>query len=1438
MRLTLNWRFLFRLGAVTVVAAVAVHFVHRAQVKRQVGSLLRHADEAREAGDADREIAFLHRYLRARPGDLDARERLARKQCDTAKPGDQLLEGYLLVQDVLRQDPARHDLRRYAVELAMSPRLALYPEARADLDVLLGTGRKDLSDRDRGELEELYARCLLAAKKFADAERRFAAAVGHRPDLVDAYAGRATLLRVQLNQPDEADAVVAAMLAANPADFRSHLTVAEYWRTFGRPDQAAEVVAKAVARAQKLPAGESVAGAAETAAAEARRLAPNELDVVLLGAAVARDRGARLRRLRKPDEADGAFDEARRLLTRGLELHPKSPRGYLALAALDAATRQGSDAVATVRKGLEAVPATPDLVLALFDYQALAGDAAGAAETLDRLKAAGFPPAMADYQQARILVLKDDFLEASRHLDRARQDLVGDPGLARQASLLLGQCYKQLGNHDLRLVAYRRALPVDPADPLWVPAQLGIAEAEAAQGRADAALASYRKLKDQAVGAWVQIATLEMIRALQTSPEKRDWRATEEAVAAAGRALPDATEVALLRADLLHHTGHPADARKALDRLRAERPKEAAVWIAVARQDLREGDPVRAAATLDAAEKEAGDSPDLRLARARLFAETKAPDLSGKIAGLAAGAERFGGPRQRRFLRDLAQVAGAAGAEDAAGRLWERVGEAQPNDLGVQLTLYDRAVRAGDEGGMDRALAAIVRVDGKDGPAARLVGALSLIWRAQHKNDPSGLPKALIALDGLARERAGWGRVAFAQALVYELQRDPEAALAKYQQAVEYGESSPDALRRLMALLSAKGRFAEAEQILRKLPDATTAGGDVSRLAAEVSLRSDNPKQALEFAARAVSENSTEPRDHIWRGQVYWAAGSPAKAEPSFRRAVALAPGSPDGWLTLIEYLAATGRPDDARTTLAEATGKVSPAERSLFLAVSYARLGDAGRAGPAFRQARTEHPDDLRTVQAEAEFLFQAGRLPEAREAFQRVIGLKGGSAESKDFARRMLAICLAADRDYETSRKALELLGLVEGGTPRPPAGDEPPAQRRSRALALALQRDRESKLEAIRVLETLRDDSTPSDRYLLARLYDATGNRSQVRVVMSDLLRRAAKVPLYVAFYAGWLLRAGDAREAGEWVNRLAKLQPDSFQTAELRARLMAAEKNLPAARAALLPHADGPNAPVEAVARVCEEVGLYEDAERLLKRFGAENKAARPQAVLALAAFYGRRGRTDDALAVCQDARATVPGPAVGGVAVAALYAAPKADPAAAAKVAGWLTEAAGRADGEGRAALVQQLASVRSLQGDHAAAVALYRQALAANGKDALAMNNLAFLLSVGEGKHDEALAVLDRAKRLIGPHPVLADTEAVVRLNRGEVAAARRLLEGVQAEAPSGAASFHLAEVELAGKRDLEARIAWKQAEEAGLRRSDLHVLEQPAYDRIAARMK
>ena len=104
-------------------------------------------------------------------------------------------------------------------------------------------------------------------------------------------------------------------------------------------------------------------------------------------------------------------------------------------------------------------------------------------------------------------------------------------------------------------------------------------------------------------------------------------------------------------------------------------------------------------------------------------------------------------------------------------------------------------------------------------------------------------------------------------------------------------------------------------------------------------------------------------------------------------------------------------------------------------------------------------------------------GRLADARATFNVVLTLASASKEEKASARQRLAIAMAADPNYAISKEAVKLI-------PTGPNVNETPAERRTRAAILGMQKDRASKLEAIRLLEESKEDIGPVDKFMLAR------------------------------------------------------------------------------------------------------------------------------------------------------------------------------------------------------------------------------------------------------------------------------------------------------------------------------------------------------------------
>lgn len=1491
MAYMIKWRFVLKFTVVLFLAAISLHFIHRWQVRSQAGAFLHQADLARVAAkqaeerdppepqvareQREREQSFLQRYILARPNDIDVRERFARLMAQNAKTGREAVNAYFVLEDVLRRDPSRHELRRFAAEYALS-RLGFVKEAEENLNYLLNTD----DFRQDGAIRGMYARCLALESKFEESSSEYRRSIGQwysifgipledrnkvsNPGTIQpaSFYGFALVLRKQ-NRDKEADILVHRMLRGHSADPASYLLALSYLHEFGL---------------ETLPEIEDYpARSRGSLVSDAYRIAPKDLYVLIAAADLARSQSRKWGRtqnyLMKAAGKLRELDARDRLRTAILE-HPSTESAYLAMASLEAEDRLLDDAIKVVRDGLakEELKDSMKLIRRLLEYQVRTGDKEGAEDTLKELQARGLEPGLDEFETARVMMIDDKWKEAAAALERAIPQLQDDPSLVREAHLLLGRCYEQLGEPERRLRAYTLALPNEVATPLWATAMIGIAESETALGRIDDALKTYRKVVDWFPGMSVPIAKLELVRALRQPDGERSWAHVDAALTAAdeaakregGRFVPDNTDLTILHATVKHYKGRPEQARAELEKLRHEKPKNIAVRIELGMQELREIAPssmwravklAEALSKLSTAEKEIGDSVDLRLARARVLAAMKGPNLAGNNApGFSAKYDElaksdFPIAQKRRLLRGLAEIASASGADEAASRLWNELATAKPFDLSVHLIRFERALRAGDLEAMRAIVPKINQLDGENGRSARLARATLLLHESMNPNKSELLDQALRLLDAIEQQGSPSGRVFLLQGLSHEMKgsnESKEIAKTKYRQAIERGELNPEAVRRLVGLLIENRddeEIKEAQALIAKIENTPNLGPDFQRLAASVSLRANDIAGATAHAEKAISPDSKNYKDQIALGRLYWLSKKPG-TEPlkHFQAATALAPDAMETWLSLIQYLLATGNKEKATGEYKQALEKVKPADRSLFAALGYAQLGDTKKAIETLEQARKANSTDVRILSAEANLLFQTGHLKEARDGFERVLAAPSATDGEKAAARQNLALATAADNDFKTASKALTITPLT---------GKETPAQLRAHAVILGLQKSIGHRREAIRLLEQNRKGSSVGERFLLAQLHNLVGNRTGVPLVMEEILQNENnRTPLHLRFYARWLIREGQLSRASNWIDVLAKKDPDALATAELEARLAAARKDLRGAWEALRLMAEKPDA-LAVIARICEDIGLHEEAEHLIKRFVELNKQANPRSILGLAAFYGRRGRTAEGLKICEEMRGKLPLAMVAEAAIGVLYNAQTPSSADMEKIAGWLDGDPQMAMKPRPAPLLQLLAAIRNLQGQYDDSANIYKEILRENPNDALALNNLAYLISAIDKRdadmqkrlpnpriQTEGLAMIGQAKQIIGPLSVLLDTEALILLNAGQANEALKLMVDVVAQAPSGSAYFHLAQVEdKRNPNSIEARVAWRQAKELGLKPGDLHPLERPAYQDLVMRL-
>jgi tetratricopeptide (TPR) repeat protein len=755
-----------------------------------------------------------------------------------------------------------------------------------------------------------------------------------------------------------------------------------------------------------------------------------------------------------------------------------------------------------------------------------------------------------------------------------------------------------------------------------------------------------------------------------------------------------------------------------------------------------------------------------------------------------------------------------------AGALSERAIELQPCNLEMLSLRVELAVRGRDVADCDKWLARLRTVEGDDGTLWRYAAAARQV-RVAAGDDRPAIARARAGLAEAAGVRPNWAMLPLLDAELCEREGNFDAAIDKYRQAVTLGLREPQVIRRVVLLLHERHRYSEGQDMLRHLQEETPLGGDLGRLAAEVSLYSHQAaEQTLELARKAVPADAADPREQLWLGQILMALNQPAEAEKALRRAAAQAGDTPETWVSLVSLLARTGQKEAAEEAIAQAQKKLPEKQAPLALAVCWEALGRQAKAQEYFKAALAAQPDDANVLRAVATHFLRSGQPAAALPPLRKLVtaGPEGGKA----WARRTLALTLASAGDYRLFREAV---GLVEENLKQPGATVE---DQRARALVLAAQPSQ--RREAIRTLEEsfTRLPATADERFLLARLYDADQNWTKARTQLLSLVSADNASPLHLAYYVDALVRRQEAREAALWLDRLEKLAANSWQTTQLRARLLVLQGQAGEA-VRILKAYQGTEAGLP-VAALLDALGQKTAAEEMYRQLNATSD--RLEHRLALAGYLGRAGKVGEALQVCDQAAAKARPEAVTAVRLAILRAG-KPTTAQVEQVAEQLT-AALRNEPKS-SALLLLLADLRDFQGRFPEARALYQQVLEADPQNAVANNNLAVLFALHDRQAAKALELSQRAIEEAGPAAALLDTRALAYLAAGQHERAVADLEEAIRLEPTGNRYYHLARAYRATRNTGAAGQALRQAKALGLTAQAVHPLERADFEKLVA---
>ncbi|HTI50379.1 MAG TPA: tetratricopeptide repeat protein, partial [Planctomycetaceae bacterium] len=1189
-------------------------------------------------------------------------------------------------------------------------------------------------------------------------------------------------------------------------------------------------------------------------------------------------------------------DEARELVDRGRKLYPKNAAFFSLSADIELQSTQGDKrekAIEWLEQGAEVAGDAEkrDLLWNLCNLYLEQIPATKTAQEkeprilkvrngLESLREARYPKAPVDYLEARLDTVQDppNWLKASAELEKTRVALVPWPDLLKQADFLLGQCYQELGRSDLQLSAYRRAAGVDP---LWVPARMGVANALFSMGKVSEALQEYddiSKLTDN-LAVRLQMARLMILANLRrgAAERKTHWPSIISALDLIEQSQPGLPQVVTLRAEVLLAQGDQERAAELLQSARDKSPGDLELWLGLAALAEQRRDWVAAGKLLEEAKAQIGDSVPLRLARARLLVNESGKDAAAALQELAQPGESYAPEEVLQLYSGLAGLAFSIEDFDETARLCAFVAKARSSDLRSRLLLFDTALRATQWTTEKRlsimkdVLEEILGIEGK-GPLWHYGTAVELrIMAEQAKSNGDEKQRlkyyqdARQHLTDAGNARPAWSRVPLLVAEINMAQGDDKAAIDSYLKAIDLGESNPSVLSRTVILLYQRRRFQQADELIRRLDQQVRSpfSIEMTRLAAEISLRLDQQESALRRTDE-VTRMAKAASEYVWAGQIFTILKKNDEAERSFRKAIELDETASEPWIALIQFLRRTGQTEQAMAEFKNAEQKIKTEDAPLALARCIESISDRPEAvEERYEAALAAAPGDVSVIRRVADFYMRFQKPRKAEPLLTQIIsGLPNATADDRIWARRNLAQALTSQ---QRDRGALEAnidkaLKLIDQNLAQDATME---ADRRVKALILALKSDKAARLEAISILEALLSDpqseETPEsldERFVLAQLYMAQGESSiaKVRSQMEVLLRVSGGDRRIVRTYASYLEKCGLLAEAGNLLdetNDSKNPQPqdlvarfsDSLRTHFLRDEYDEVIKVLDNYIAEA--NADDK----ERVSRIRRTAATLEQFAEQLKRWGKEGKKPKDVATagatqfmahaeellrqnvnsgvtdaMALAAFASRNGRADEALDLLEKNWAEAQPPEIAAV-TTALMVAPGTSPLHLTRAEKILRESLAKKDRP--VLLVQALADLQSWREKYDEAEDLYRETLLKD-ENPLALNNLALLLGLRGKGGKEALELIDKAIFIAGQDPSLLDSRATINLALGNPQQGVSDLVLVIEKRPSSVLGhFHQAQVALKlGKTDA-ARKSYERALEFGLQFATLHPLER-----------
>lgn len=1440
---TFNVRLAAILLGIVVVACVGIYLLHGYQMRRNARVYLTQAhramDQAAEAAkkkdvkaeeEANKEaIRCLGWYVRFTPKDAEALEKLGLLQAKQAydgniiKSGRAFIETFGLLERAVLQGPDRQAARRELVKMAMLPQVRRYQDAKTHLEgFLLKESPKD------PELLEMLGQCQTQLGDYNLALETFKKVIEHDQSRFTAYAQIAGLLRLRLSRPKEANQWMKKLVVANPKSAKAHVLRGRYLLSTDAKDLLEE---------------------AADEAAMAVKLAPDDLDTLALAAECA----VRQQQL----------DKARSYAAHAIKLHPENPTLHLILSEIELRDGHRDKAINALEQGLKSTDRHPQLLWRLANMLIDSQDRKNARKTIEELRTLESSRPVPDYYigylNARMELAEGHWLAARKSFEKIRGSLVAEPQLAQSVDLWIGGCYRQSGDRDQEIKAYRRALSVNPD---YTPARQALIDALLAMDRVDEAIVEQRRMPvSKSATATISPSLIRALisRTARQEPSERNWTPVEKALEMAEKARPDAPEVVLMRAQVLVAQGHEGEVEDLLRSACAKNPKQTSYWMTLAALVQRQGDLDKLETALNESEKALGDTAAQRVMRANYLIQRYGKDAKDRLRKLAENTDKFSDDDCVQLWGGLLDSTMEVGDLDQVKVYCQKIAEKRPDNAQIRYIQFRLALGTGDRAAMTRSLDDIRKVAGQS--AYWLWGqAILLAMRSQEEKPSTPLVDQAIAYLNKARElRGDWLPIPKTLAQIYLQQGRPDLALKNYLEALDLGDRDPMTIRQAIQILYQTQQYAEADQRIRWLErQKIPFSRDMYRMSSEIAIQRQDFDRALEMARKAGIADSKNYREHVWLGQILDMLGSHAKtegrdkdaatmfdeSETSLRRAVKLEPGQATTWIALLRHYVVTGQTAEAEKTVQEAGKNIPAKDAALAMAQCYAVMGMTSAATKKFDEALAAAPNDLAVVRQVADFYVRTRQTTLADPLLQKIIdGTLKAELPDVVWARRELALTYAQRGTYQNLKKAEKLLEQNRAS----PAASTADLQILARLYASDPNPARRG--EAVGMIEDMirKQSATREDRFALAQLYLAERNWAKASAYLRNLAADRDAPPQYLMAYIAALLQHGETADVNDYLQRLKKLTSNGFAAVGLEADWLCALRRHEEALDLLTKYVDRTDVQpadradrVQLAAEKLTEIGrdlAKSDQQAMANRFASqaekfyrESIKGRSGQELPLAIFLARQGKATEALNLLDGVWEKAQPAALSQVYANILDNKP-ADKAIVKRLEESIAKAIEKH--ERPVPLLMVMADFCTREGRYADAETNYREVLKKSPRDAVAMNNLAVLLALQGEKLDESLQLANGAIDVLGPLGPVLDSRAIVYMARQEPRKAIQDINDALADRETPVRYFHQAQIFMQLGQENSAKNAIFKAQQLELKPNMLQPLELPAYEKL-----